>query len=1089
MGEIPRLENRQSAPLSFAQSRLWFLDQLQPDTPLYNLCKACLLTGDLKVEALQKALDAIVARHEVLRTTFRSSDGIPVQIIEEERPVELTILDLRSPPEKYRNLSLTEILRKEAQRPFNLSADLMLRGTLLQQNDQEHVLLLTTHHIASDGWSVGIFLQEFAQLYRAFALGDPITLTPLPVQYADFAVWQTEWLQGQTLERQVSYWKQKLGNAPATLQLPLDRPRPPIQTYVGKRVGTTLPAQLSDAIKKLGQSAGSTLYMTLLAAFNVLLYRYTGEKDLMVGSPIAGRTRVQIEPLIGFFVNTLVLRTDLSGNPTFHELLRRVREVAWDAYGHQDLPFEKLVEELQPERSLSHSPLFQVMFILQNAPKPAWELPGLTISPLEIDLGIARFDLMLMVTERGKELDLKFDYNTDLFEDATILRFQEHFRNLLKGILANPDQRISELPLLSHEERNRLLVDWNDTDADYPRNHCVHQLVEAQVERSPSTVAVVCENQKLTFAELNRRSNQLAHYLQSFGVGPEVLVGICLERSIDMLVGLLGILKAGGAYVPLDPAFPRERLRFMLEDSQPAVLLTDEKLAGSFGEMNAHVVKIDSHWGKIAKEKDDNVSSSVTPENLAYVIYTSGSTGKPKGVEVMHQGVVNLLTSMAREPGLSSSDVLLAVTSLSFDIAVLELFLPIVVGAKLVIATREAASSERLLTLLQDHRITAMQATPATWRLILQSGWRPDSHMKILCGGERLRSELAAQLFAGKTPFWNLYGPTETTIWSTIHPVESSEGAIPIGRPISNTQAYILDTDLNPVPIGVPGELYLGGAGVARGYRNGAELSSERFIPNMFAKEGTSQLYRTGDLVRYQPDGSIQYIARIDHQVKIRGFRIEPGEIEFALAQHPAIAESVVVEREDTPGDNRLVAYLVSGHQAPVSISELRSFLLEKLPEYMVPSSFIFLQALPLTPNGKVDRAALPTPTEVRPELGKEFKGPRTYLEEVVSNIWCEILKLEKVGILDNFFELGGHSLLATQIISRLRDLLQMEIPLRYLFESPTISALSEAILKDAEDPLTLQRTAQVVLDVSRLSDKEVESLLANRDRTIGSPE
>ena len=1045
--QIPLREDRQSAPLSFAQQRLWFLDQLEPNSPVYNLKKTVKLTGTIQVDALQKALDGIVRRHETLRTTFSSTDGIPLQIIGEPGHVDLTVIDLTSSSEDDREIRLTNVLRNEAQRPFNLSKDPLLRATLVHLNDQEHVLLLVIHHIASDDWSNGILLHELGTSYRSFITGIPLSLVSLPIQYADFAVWQRQWLQGETLDAQLSYWKKKLAGAPPSIELPTDRPRPPIQTSHGRTQRGILPTHLYEAIKILGQRESTTLFMTLLAAFNVLLFRYTHQKDILIGTPIAGRTRIETEPLIGFFVNTLVLRTDLSGNPTFRELLQRVREVALDAYAHQDLPFEKLVEELQPERSLSQSALFQVMFALQNAPRPPWELPGLTIAQLEVESNTARFDLTLTVIEKAKELHMRFGYNTDLFDDTTITRMQNHFQTLLEGIVADPDQRVSELPILTQAERNQLLIEWNETTAEYPHDRCVHQLFEAQVKLSPDEVAIIFRGEKLTFRELNRRSNQLAHHLRSLGVGPEVLVGICMDRSIDMMVGLLGILKAGGAYVPLDPAFPRERLMSMLEDSQPAVVLTHANLANSLGSVRARILHVDSDWEEIAKHRDDNPHSTMTQDNLAYVIYTSGSTGRPKGVEILHRSVVNFLTSIGEQPGLTPQDVLLAVTSLSFDIAVLELFLPIVQGARVIIASREEASSgEELLILLQQYQVTAMQATPATWRLLLAAGWQDGSQMKILCGGEKLRQELAEKLLASNNTLWNLYGPTETTIWSTFHQVKSTHRPISIGRPIANTKIYILDRDMNPVPIGVPGDLYIGGVGLARGYRNSPQLTADRFISNPFGEKAESRIYKTGDLARYQMDGNIQYLARTDHQVKIRGFRVELGEIESVLGQHQAISENVIIEREDTPGDNRLVAYLVCRKRASPSISELRNFLLKKLPEYMVPSSFTFLDALPLTPNGKVDRAALPAPEGVRPDLDKEFVVPRTSSEEVVAGIWKEILKLDEVSIHDNFFELGGHSLMATRVISRIRDSFNVELSLRSFFEEPTIAELVQMI-------------------------------------------
>ena len=791
--------------------------------------------------------------------------------------------------------------------------------------------------------------------------------------------------------------------------------------------------------------------MALLTAFNILLYRYTGQADILVGSPIANRNRKEIEGLIGLFTNTLVFRTDLSHNPTFKELLGRVRETALGAYNHQDLPFEKLVEVLQPERNLSHNPIFQVLFALRNIKMPTLELPGLTLTPQEMDRKTARFDLALDLWEEADGICGVFEYNTDLFNASTIKRIAGHFQTLLESIITNPEQPISSLQFLREAEQQQILVEWNNTQTDHPLDRCLHHLFEEQTELNPDSIAVVFQNVEtrdlasLTYRELNQRANQLAHYLQKLGVKPETLVGICCDRSLDMIIGLLGILKAGGAYVPIDPAYPQERLALMLEDSEVTVLLTQKHLLNTLPSHNAQIVCLDDwQW-----QETQTINSLTKPSNLAYVIYTSGSTGRPKGVQINHASVVNFLSSLRQQIGITAKDVMLAVTSLSFDIAGLELFLPIIVGASVIIASREvAADGIQLLETLNKCGATFMQATPATWRMLLAAGWQGSKNLKILCGGEALSQQLANQLLVRSDRFWNLYGPTETTIWSTIHEIKYQNQPITIGCPIANTQIYILDSYLQPVPVGVFGELHIGGAGLSRGYLNRPELTAEKFISyqSSVISHQSTKIYKTGDLARYLPDGTIEFFGRIDHQVKIRGFRIELGEIEALLTQHPEVQQAVVVAI-DHQGDKRLVAYIVPHVETRNFASlQLCQFLKEKLPEYMIPSAFVLLEALPLTPNGKIDRRALPAPENNNIELDSNFIAPRTEVEKIIASIWTEVLGVPQVGIHDNFFELGGHSLLATQVISRLRAKFEAEFPLRCLFESPTVAGLSEYI-------------------------------------------
>ncbi|MEG4490504.1 amino acid adenylation domain-containing protein [Microcoleus sp. D3_18_C4] len=1053
IASIQAVSRLQNIPLSFAQERLWFFDQLEPGNPFYNLCGAVRITGQLNAEALRQSIEKIIERHEILRTAFAAVEGQPIQVVAAAGDFQMPLIDLSSRSPDDRQAEVQRLSAEEARAPFDLGQSSLLRAKLLRLGETEHVLLLTVHHIIFDGWSLGVFLRELAEFYQAFSSDRLPLLSPLPIQYADFATWQRQQLQGEILETQLAYWKQQLSGSLPILNLPTDFPRPAVQTFQGARQTWELPKDLSLALAGLGQQEKATLFMTLLAAFKTLLYRYTGQTDILIGSPIASRNLREIESLIGFFVNTLVLRSDLNGNPTFRELLRSVREVALGAYAHQDVPIEKLVEELQPERDLSYSPLFQVGFALQNGLTQTLELPGLTLNSHEIDTETANFDLTLFLEETERGLTATWEYSTNLFQPSTIARMHGHFQILLEGIIGNADTRISELPLLSDRDRHQLLIEWNNTQVDYPKDSTIHQLFEAQVDRNPDTIAVVFEDQKLTYRELNERANQVAHYLQKLGVKPEVLVGICTERSLDMIVGLLGILKAGGAYVPIDPSYPLERIAYILSDARVKILVTEQKMLALLPEQEAQLVCLDADWGRISQQSQANPDQRANSDNLAYTIYTSGSTGKPKGVQIYHQSLVNFLNSMREAPGLTESDILLAVTTICFDIAALEIYLPLMVGAKIVLASREVtANGELLLSTLQNCGVTVLQATPATWRLLLAAGWESSPQLKMLAGGEALPRELADRLLEKGGSLWNMYGPTETTVWSTTCHVNALESRhrrqnVPetIGRPIANTEIYILDGNLQAVPVGIVGELHIGGDGLARGYLNRPELNAEKFISHPFRDRPGARLYKTGDLARYLSDGNIEYVDRIDNQVKVRGFRIELGEIEAALSQHPNVRQAVVVVREDEPGNKCLVAYAVLSQEGAIAASELRSFLKEKLPEYMLPSAFVLLDALPLTPNGKVDRKALKAPDTENFPLNAAL-APRTPEEQLLAEIWSNVLGVKQIGIGDNFFELGGHSLLATQLIAKVRETFQVELPLRSLFQSPTVESLAEAI-------------------------------------------
>ncbi|MBW4632889.1 MAG: amino acid adenylation domain-containing protein [Iphinoe sp. HA4291-MV1] len=1045
-------------PLSFAQTRLWFLDQLEGKTATYNIPDPLRLIGSLNVAALEMAIQEIVRRHEILRTTFKMVNGSPVQVIAPSLTVALPMIDLQHLPQEEQSTKVGQLASEEAQRPFDLSNGPLLRVTLLRLEEQSHVLLLVMHHIVSDGWSMGVLIHELSALYEAFCAGEPSPLPELPIQYADFAAWQREWLSGEVLQTQLDYWKQQLAGAPPLLELPTDRPRPAVQTFQGGIEEFQLSWELTLKLKTLSQQSGVTLFMTLLAAFTTLLSRYSGQEDIVVGSAIANRNHSEIESLIGFFVNTLVLRTQLQGNPTFSELLERVREMTLGAYAHQDLPFEKLVEELQPERSLSYSPLFQVMFILQNTPGEELELPGLTITPFVGQEEVtATHDLLLSMEETEAGLSGELVYNSDLFDATTIARMIAHFQNLLEGIVANQEQSVAQLPLLSTAEQHQLLFEWNDTQVEYPTDKCIHQLFEQQVERTPDAVAVVFENQQLTYQQLNARANQLAHYLKTLGVEPEILVGICVERSLEMIVGLLGILKAGGAYVPLDPAYPQERLSFMLSDSQVKVLLTQQKLAANLPEHTAPVVCLDADWGVICGQTQDNPSTGVQASNLAYVIYTSGSTGKPKGVLVAHQGLCNLALEQIRIFDVQSHSRVLQFASFSFDASISEVVMTLCAGARLCLGTRESLlPGPALISLMHNQAITHATLPPSALAA-MPTAELPD-WQTIIVAGEACPPNLVAQ-WSSNRRFFNGYGPTESTVCATTAVCTDGESVPPIGRPLANTQVYILDCHLQSVPIGVPGELYIGGAGLARGYLNRPELTLEKFIPNPFENSKFkiqnskfNRLYKTGDKARYLPDGNIEFLGRIDQQVKIRGFRIELGEIEALLSQHPSVQEAVAIAREDQPGNKQLVGYVVPNSEPGVSTTELRNFLKEKLPEYMVPSAVVSLEKMPLTPNGKVDRRALPAP-DMKLSLKDNFVPPSDILELQLVQIWEQVLDVHPIGVRDNFFDLGGHSLLAISLMARIQQQFGKNLPLAALFQVGTIEHLASLLRASTDSP------------------------------------
>ena len=1090
---VARARDTHELSASYAQQRLWFIDELGGGSPQYNMPGGLRIHGRFSEHIAERALRRIIERHEPLRTVFRNGAAGALQHIREQFDFQLQRVDLSGLPREQQEQRVREVADADAVKPFDLSTDLMLRACFIRLAEDEGVLLLNMHHIASDGWSTGILVNEFSTLYEAFSQGAADPLPPLEVQYADYAQWQREWLSGDVLERQTRYWEQQLAQLPQVHGLPLDHPRPAVQTFNGALHTFTLDHRTLTALKQIALSEQATLFMVLQGLFALQLSRHSNTHDVVLGTPVANRLQSELEPLIGFFVNTLVLRTDCRSGRTFREYLRELKQIHMDAQAHQDLPFEYLVERLKPQRTTSHAPLFQIMFSMNTNVAGTAQLSGLTLSPFSSERVAVKFDLTLDAIEAAEGLELSFAYNTDLFDEASIARFSEHFNNLARGVAANADEPIERLPLLNAGEQNHLLYELNETAAEYPREGCLQELFETQAALRPESVALVFGDRELSYRELNEQSNQLAHYLREQGVGPDVLVGLCVERSPAMVVGLLAILKAGGAYVPLDPSHPQERLAYMLDDSKAAVLLTEASLEQRLpAQTSALKISLDQEWEEISKQSAQNPEREANAENLAYVIYTSGSTGKPKGVQVTHRNVVNFLSSMQRQPGLTPEDTLVAVTTLAFDIAGLELYLPLSAGARVILAPRETAvDGSQLASLLRQTQATVMQATPATWKLLLTTSRHELPQLRVLCGGEALPSTLAEELrevFRGDVH--NLYGPTETTIWSALHEVNSQDASLPIvplGRPIDNTQLYILDDALQPVPVGVQGELYIAGDGVARGYWGQAELTAERFLPNPFGHCGGQRIYRTGDQVRYLPAGEIEYLGRIDHQVKIRGFRIELGEIEAALREHSIVRDVAVVASEDKPDDKRIVAYVVLNQPCAAPADELRRAVKEKLPSVMIPAAFVVLDALPLTPNGKIDRKALPAPDHLRPDLEASFVAPRTPIETMMADIWSQILQLEKVGIHDSFFTIGGHSLLAAQVLSRVRDTFNVELPLRVFFETPTVAALAAHVSRiqvEESDDATL---SAALAELSQLSKDERESILAVQKMSAGN--
>jgi amino acid adenylation domain-containing protein len=1096
---ITALARDGAPPLSFAQRRLWFLDQLEPGGAIYNLPLAIRFKGRLDIAALENSLGEVARRHDVLRTTFDSLNGEPVTVIADAATLKLPTTDLTTIPPEEREAEAIRLAKEEARRPFDLTRGPLARARALRLSDEDHIVLFTMHHIISDGWSLGVLAHEMTALYRAFARDEPSRLAELPIQYADYAEWQRGVLKEEFLASQLEYWKKRLAGAPPASGILADRPRLGRPGANGAVASIDFSPEFSAAVKAFASEENATLFMTLLAAFLALLARYTGQTDLCVGAPIAGRGRGETESLIGFFVNTLALRVDLSGEPTFNEMLRRVRDVCLGAYAHQDLPFERLVEELQPERDMSRTPLFQVMFALQNTPQRKLELPGVELSMTEIETGAAKFELTLVVADRREGLRVTAEYNSDLYEAETIRCLLSRYELLLDAAVADPELRLANLPLLDETERRRLLVEWNQTQRDYPLDQPLHAWFAAQAAETPNRIAVESGFGRITYAELNSRADRLALRLRRLCVGPEVVVAVLCDHSVELPLAVLATLKAGGAYLPLDPSSPPQRLAFILKDSGASVVLTRERMRDRLPQVEAEVICLDE-IGAVADEGSVDPTPSAAPvsvENLAYVIYTSGSTGEPKGVMVTHRGLSNYLRWGVEAYRMGEGTGAPLHSSVAFDMSVTSLFGPLLSGGRVVMRSGEGGGIEWLAeTLRGGRRYSLVKLTPSHARLLgEQMRGERVSVGALVVGGEALRG-CDVEAWSGMAPeaeLVNEYGPTEAVVGCCVYRrrvgelrVGAEEG-IPIGRPIANARLYVLDGEMEPTPVGVAGELYIGGVGVARGYLNRPGMTAERFVPDRFSGEDGARMYRTGDMARHRWDGELEYLGRVDEQVKVRGYRVEPGEIEAALRAHPATREAVVTAQRDDLGQQRLIAFLVFNEtaSAPPTANQLREHLADRLPEHMIPSAFVQLSEPPLTANGKLDRRALQARASSEPRLKVEHIAPRTPTEERLAQIFADVLGVGRVGVHDGFFALGGHSLLATRAISLARAAFQLEIPLRSLFEHPTVAGLASIIERMRLERIGEAGMAEIMERLEHLSEAEAEAMLAEHKNAI----
>lgn len=1042
-----------TAPLSSGQERLWFLDRLEPNSPLYNIPTALRLTGELNEEALRDALNEIVRRHEALRTTFASNEGAPVQKVNASSVVPFEVADLSKAANGSRDAEVRRRVREAANQPFDLSRDVMIRATLLKLGPQEHVLILVAHHIATDEWSLRVLFKELALLYEARVTGREMNLPALPIQYSDYAHWQHDLLKSPALNERLDYWRKQLDGCIPNLELPTDAPRNAAGSHRGGLAHHVVPAQTLEAIKTLSRRENATLFMTLLAAFDVLLHRYTRQDDILVGSPIAGRTRAETEELIGFFVNTLVFRAKMRDDISFTDLLQQVRETTLGAYAHQDLPFEKLVETLHPERSASGSPLVQVMFTFESGYVDEQLLPGLRVELMEVETGTAKFDLTLVAQEERGALKLIAEYDSDLYSGAMIQRLLGHFDNLLKSIAAQPEMHISKHDFLGEAEKKRLLVDWNNTQREYPRNASVSRLVEHWAATRPKSPAVSYGKTTLTYADLNARANQLAHKLQHLGLKRGEVVGVMMERSNEMAVAMLGIIKAGGGYLPLDPSYPQERLAFMISDSGARFLITQPGTAEVVTKHSAQVISLDEKFGAISRNAKENLEHTPDALDLANLIYTSGSTGTPKGVKIPHRGIIRLVRDTDYME-VAPTDVVTQTSSISFDAATWEIWTALINGAHLVgISKEELINPAAFQSKLKEKKVTIVFVTTALFNQLASEAPGVFEGLKyVFFGGEAADPKAVGSVLSNRGPhrLMHAYGPTETTVYATVHWVKDvppNATTIPIGRPIANSTAYIVDNAGNLAPIGIPGELWLGGDGMALGYLNRPELTSERFISDKFSGHSEAKLYRSGDLARFREDGAIEFLGRVDTQVKVRGFRIELGEIEAALLKHPSVRKAAALAREDVPGEKRLVGYVETSQK--LDAAELKNLLKQTLPEFMVPAAFVLLEQMPLLPNGKVDRKSLPAPEWKSSD--RVFEAPVDALEQQIAKIWERVLGIQRIGATDNFFDLGGHSLLAVKLFAQFEKVFERKLPLATLFKAPTIRQLADFIRGEAK--------------------------------------
>jgi amino acid adenylation domain-containing protein len=1080
---LPGSDEGRTCRLSYAQERLWLIDQTKSSAG-YNLPLGIRIQGALKEAALEKSLQEVLRRHDALRTRFIVRDGVPFQQIFPRIEFRLNTVDLANVPEAVQQEEIQKNTQSEARQIFHLDQGPLFRAKLLRLGDQDHVLLITMHHIVSDGWSIGVLLEELVALYAAFSQGQPSPLPELPVQYADFAEWQRQWLSGEVLEQQLGYWKKQLGDLPPPLELPADRLEPGSRSFQGNIYRFTIAPEITAALRRLARENRASMFMVLLAAWQVLLHRYSGQPDVLIGTAVANRNRLHLEKLIGFFVNTLVLRADLSGHPSFSEVLRRARETSLGAQEHQDLPFEKLVAELAPQRSPADNPFFRVMFNWLNLPISKMELAGLKWEHLEQAVTVNRFDLMLTVFEGKDELPGFFEYSTDLFDGPAIARFAGHLKVLLANVASNPEQKIDALNYLTPEERKQLET-WAGAEAPYPRDSSVSGLFELQVEQTPETIAMVFEGRKISYRELNAKANQVARYLQSIGIRTEDRVAVCLDRSPEMIIALLGILKCGGVYVALDPAFPAERLAFILQATRSQVIITQESLQNNLPDHPAiRTLCIGRNWPAVEQMDSSDLKLQLSAGNLAYIAYTSGSTGVPKGVAVSHRAIIRLVrgNNYAR---FGPQETFLQFAPVAFDASTFEIWGCLLNGGKLVIASAGIAGMENLGALLRGEKVTTAWLTAGLFH------WMVENQLDGLCavpqvlaGGDVLSKshvmKFLAAAPAGATLI-NGYGPTENTTFTCCHSIGKGShfsASVPVGRPIANTQVYVLDAQMQLLPSGAPGELFIGGDGLARGYWEQADLTAEKFIPNPFSRKPGERLYRSGDRMRWLADGTLEFLGRMDTQVKIRGYRVELGEIESSLNLHPKIRESAVLAMTQSSGEKTLVAYFSCRAPNEIAAEELRDYLRARLPDYMVPSAFVLAKEFTLTANGKIDRKALASIP-----IGKAERTlpvpPRTSMEKVIAQIWSEVLARPDVGIEDDFFQLGGHSLQATQIMLRVRDVFQVDdFPLRRLFESPSIAGLARS-LKDQYDPETLEMIAQTVLEAQDLPPEQIEKLLS----------